>query len=219
MKSLDLQARYSDSHPLVQAVNDQLKEAKQLLAQQAAERTETTDDINPIHRQLSLELKHEYSVVAGLKARVEELLGQKETVLADQRAVNQFEVTLDQLSRQTDLARSKFFQYARTMEEARIDKELESERISNVSIVQPATFAEKPVTPSALLVGLATLVLATAGTGALVLASEQLSNHVLVAKDVDDAHGLPILPRRVQRRVVAARTNGDSLVGERLPPR
>ena len=65
VKSMDLKARYSDTHPLVLAVNDQLNEAQKVLAEQAEQRTETTDDVNPIHRDLSLAMKQEQSVVAG----------------------------------------------------------------------------------------------------------------------------------------------------------
>jgi uncharacterized protein involved in exopolysaccharide biosynthesis len=66
-------------------------------------------------------------------------------------------------------------QYAEYFEEARIDRELQRERISNVSVVQPATLQEKPVSPSKLLVALATMFLATFGTAAAVLTSERLT--------------------------------------------
>ncbi len=212
VKSLDLHARYSDSHPLVQAIDGQLEQAKQLLGQQSEERTETTDDINPIHRDLALQFKNEQNVLAGLKARAKELRQQKETVLADLRAVNQFELKLDQLNRQVELARGKYFQYARTMEESRMDHELENQRMSNVSVVQPATFAEKPISPSKPLVALATLVLATAGTAALVLGSERLGDRLRNESDIEHRLGLPVLGAipgdRLHRRVLPIPTNG-----------
>ncbi len=103
MKSMDMEARYSDAHPLVVAVNEQVQEAQRVLAQQTSERTETTDSINPIHRQLSLELKQIRSQYAGLKSTLVELNDQKESVLADLRALNDNELTIDQLSRQAEL--------------------------------------------------------------------------------------------------------------------
>lgn len=173
VKAMDLQSRYSDEHPLVKAAKDQLNEAKRVLAQQADERTETTDNINTIYRDLSLELKREQSLVAGLKARQTQLAQQKDSVLAALRTINDQDLKIDRLSRQADLARDKFMQYSRNVEEARMDKALENERISNVSILQPAVLAEKPISPSKPLVMAATLMLAIAGTIVLVVGSER----------------------------------------------
>ena len=96
---------------------------------------------------------------------------------------------LDQLNRQAELARDKFLQYSRNMEEAFIDVALESQKINNVSVVQPATLAEKPVSPSKAMVALATLVLAVAGTGALVLLSERPSQNLYGDEDYEPTNG------------------------------
>jgi polysaccharide biosynthesis protein PslE len=207
VKSMELKSRYSDAHPLVQAANEQLNEANRVVAQQAGQRMETTDDINTIHRDLSLELKREQSLVAGLKARQIELTQQKESVLTALRSVNDQDLRIDQLSRQADLARDRFMQYSRNMEEARIDKALESEGISNVSIVQSAVLAEKPISPSKPLVAAATLMLAIAGTVALVLASEQFGKHT---QDEQKPTNGEFPADRVKPRVVSRRLNGQS---------
>jgi uncharacterized protein involved in exopolysaccharide biosynthesis len=174
VKVMELKARFKETHPLVKAAEEQLAEAKQVIAKQATERTETTDNINTIYRDLSLELKRDQSQVAGLKARITELSKQKQAVLVALRAVNDEDVKLDQLNRQADLARGRFMKYSQSMEEARIDKALEADRISNVSIVQAATLADKPVSPSKPLIVIATLLLAIAGPIAFVLGSERL---------------------------------------------
>jgi uncharacterized protein involved in exopolysaccharide biosynthesis len=212
VKAMDLKARYSDSHPLVQAVNQQLNDAKAVLAQQSDQRMETTDDVNPIHRELSLELKREEAVLAGCAGRLAELDQQKAAVLADLRLVNSHEVRIDQLTRQADLARGNFFQYSENMEEARIDKELENDRISNVSIVQPATLAEKPVKPSKVLIALSTMLMAVAGTGGLVLVSEQLhtgsGDHDVYHNGAAARASSTLGRRHVHRRGPAVKANG-----------
>ena len=172
MKAMDLESRYSDSHPLVQAIKGQLDEAKQVVAKQSDQRVETTDSVNPIHRDLSLQLKQERSVLAGYEARLAELQRQKTSVATDLRTANEYDVKVDRLQRQADLARNKFFQYAQNLEEARMDQELENGRISNVSVLQPATLVEKPVSPNKAIVALGTLIVAIFGTASLVLASE-----------------------------------------------
>jgi uncharacterized protein involved in exopolysaccharide biosynthesis len=205
VKSMELKSRYSDAHPLMQAANEQLNEAKRVVAQQADERMETTDDINTIHRDLSLELKREQSLVAGLKARQVALGHQKESVLVSLRAVNDQDLKIDQLTRQADLARDRFMQYSRNMEEARIGKALASEGISNVSIVQSAVLAEKPISPSKPLVVVATLLMALAGTVALVLANERFGNPM--SSEQNSTNG-EVPGDRVKPRVVSRRLNG-----------
>jgi uncharacterized protein involved in exopolysaccharide biosynthesis len=214
MKSMDLQARYSDSHPLVQAIKQQVQEAQKVVDGESEHKMETTEDVNPIHRDLSLELKQQQSVIAGCKSRLEEVEKQKALVQADLRTTNEFDVRLDQLERQTELARSKYFQYSHSLEEGRIDKALENDHISNVSVAQAATFAEKPVSPSKLIVVAGTLMLAVAGTAALIFLSEQLNDRLRTESEVERALGVPVLATipdgRLTRRVMPTHTNGRS---------
>jgi uncharacterized protein involved in exopolysaccharide biosynthesis len=207
---MDLGARYSDSHPLVKAAKNQLEEAKGVLATQAAERLETTDDINPIYRNLSMELKQQQGVVAGFKARQAELAEQKGVILAELRKLNNQDLQIDQLSREVDLARDKFLQYSRNMEEARIDKELETGGISNVSIVQPATFAEKPISPSKPVVGLATLLLAAASTISLIVAREP-SSFGLSTGGLENGYESPAFESAPLRHDVQSKVNGRNV--------
>ena len=119
---------------------------------------------------------------------------------------------LDQLERQTELARSKYFQYSHNLEDSRISTELENDQISNVSVAQAATLAEKPVSPSKALVIAGTLMLATAGTATLVFASEQLNDRLRTEGEVEEALGVPVLATipdgRHARRVF--HTNGSN---------
>jgi uncharacterized protein involved in exopolysaccharide biosynthesis len=212
VRSMDLQARYSESHPLVRAVKEQLEDAKKVLDAQAEQRKETTDAINSVHRELSLVLKQERSMVAGIRSRILELDQQKKGVLADLRALNQHDLKIDQLTRDVDLARGKFMQYARAMEESRIDKELQNEGVSNISVVQPATLAEKPVVPSRALTVAGTLALALAGTVGLVLLGERQNSPLPPVSGIRP-NGRRVLGRRI-RRDIASRSNGQSKVDE-----
>jgi polysaccharide biosynthesis protein PslE len=91
------------------------------------------------------------------------------------KALNQSELRMAQLERDAELARGKYMQYANSFEEARMDLELAREGISNLSVVQPPSLQERPVSPSKTLVGLGSLLLAVFGTAALVLTSERLN--------------------------------------------
>ena len=223
MKAMDLQARYSDEHPLVQAVKQQVQDAQKVVDGRSDREMETTEDVNPIHRDLSLDLKQQQSAMAGCKSRLAALDKQKTLVESELRSANEFELKLDQLERQTELARTKFFQYSHSLEEGRIDKELENDHISNVSVAQAATFAERPVSPSKLIVLAGTLMLATAGTATLVFLSEQLNDRLRTEADVERALGVPVLATipdsRHAGRVFPTRTNGRAQPAATSMPR
>ena len=52
------------------AISAQVEEAAKVVTDQVEQREEVTQQINPIHRQLSLDLKQEQSRLAGMKSRL-----------------------------------------------------------------------------------------------------------------------------------------------------
>src|SRR5690606_11356769 len=178
IRQAELRARYSPEHPLVHAIDQQVEEAKKVVAAQGEERLQTVDDVNPLYQQLELELKQHESLLAGYESRLETLDQQREKLLQEVRALNEHETLVNALEREVVLCEQTFFKYADNYEQARIDHELEAQRISNISISQPPMLLEKPISPSKLLVVLASLFMATVGTGAAVLASQRLNDRV-----------------------------------------
>jgi polysaccharide biosynthesis protein PslE len=211
VRSMELQSRYNESHPLVVAVNDQLTEAEKVVAEQSDQREETTDEINPIYRELSLAMKREQSVAAGLEARLIALDKQREAVLVELRELNGHDVLIDQLSRDADVARDRFLQYSRTMEEARIDLELQNENINNLSRAQEPTLAERPVNPSKKLTAAGTVCLAIGGVFAAVLFSESTSG----PSDTINQSQVVNKRSRIRRRIKPK--NGQALAVD-IPP-
>ncbi|MEM9185977.1 MAG: Wzz/FepE/Etk N-terminal domain-containing protein [Planctomycetota bacterium] len=191
-QKLDLAARLQDNHPQFLAISAQVEEARKVVEQQTSEREETTNDVNPNHRALSLELKQQQSAMAGHEARLETLRDQKKLILSDLKQLNHDEVELDELDREVAVARTKFFKYAENLEQARIDAALEEQKISSVSLAQAATLSEKPVSPSKAIVGLGAMVLAFGGVVTWVAASEHLNDRVRSADDTQKQTGLPV---------------------------
>jgi len=193
VRQADLKARYSDSHPLVVAISQQLEEAERVVDDQQTVREETTDDVNPIHRQLSLQVKQKQSAVASLEAKLEALREQDQLIRRDLEKLNSDAVRVARLERDEQILRQKYFRYAENLEQARIDQELQNQQISSVSIAQAPTLAEKPVSPSKLLVALGSMVLALAGTAATVLGLEQVNDKLRSESAVEQATGAPVL--------------------------
>ncbi len=193
MKLMDMRARLSEDHPNVQALTRHVEEARKVIDSQTDGRDEVTDDVNPIYRALALEFQQQGNVLASHEARLKSVLNQRKSVIVEAKQLNQHEVELDQLERKEKLARDKFFQYANSLEQVRIDTALATSRISSVSVAQAPTMQEKPVSPSKLLVLLASVALAVGGLVAWILVAEKLDDRFRSEGEVMETLGIPVL--------------------------
>ena len=78
------------------------------------------------------------------------------------------------LQREVDLQESDYRKYAGSLEQTQIDQALEQGKISNVHVVQPATYDLKPVRPRVLLTLSLGLALALAGAVGLAVMAEKM---------------------------------------------
>jgi uncharacterized protein involved in exopolysaccharide biosynthesis len=85
---------------------------------------------------------------------------------------NDNELRIAQLQRKLDVENTHYRKYAESLEQGKIDRSLQAERISNVNVVQTATFDIKPVRPSKLINGVIGLFLAISGSIGVALLAE-----------------------------------------------
>lgn len=190
---MNLESKYTADHPKVAATRAQVEEAQKAIKNETASREEVVDSLNENHRALSLEFDKAQSQLAGLEAQLDELDKQRTELVKDLRELNNFEVELDQLQRNVTLAQKNFFDYSDALEQARMDQELDSQRITNISEAQKPTLAEKPVSPNKLIVAALSLMLATAGTTALVLVSEKFDSRLRTEEQIEQTLQIPVL--------------------------
>jgi uncharacterized protein involved in exopolysaccharide biosynthesis len=190
---LEQESKYNDDHPALQATRDQVRQAEAMLAGETPARQETTSDVNPNYRSLTLSLAEAQSELAAVEARQAQLAEQRQSVLTDLKFLNDHELSIDRLTREAQLAREKFFRYSENLEQARIDEALDRERISNLTVAQRATLAEKPVRPNKLLVGALSLVLALAAAAALVCLCELVGNQIYTEDQLRRSLPTPVL--------------------------
>ncbi|HEX6962810.1 MAG TPA: Wzz/FepE/Etk N-terminal domain-containing protein [Lacipirellula sp.] len=201
---MNLEAKYQPDHPLVVSTRAQVDEAQQMIADEEPQRSETVDSLNANHQSLSLELAKAESELAGFEAQLAELDEQQAAALADLKKLNHYEVELEELQRSVQLASTNFYNYAEALEQARIDEELDRQSISNINLAQRATLAEKPISPSKLLVGALSLVLLTSGTLALVLGCEKFDSRLRTREQVEQALELPVFATVPEGRMFGA---------------
>ena len=189
---MDQEARFSSDHPALQNTRKQVRQAQAILETESLARQETTSDMNPNHQALSLELATAETKLAAADAARAELASQRQRILSDLATLNDSELKIDQLQRQVQIARGKYFRYAENLEQARIDAELNKQRISNVIVAQEASFVEKPVSPNKLVVLALTAVLIVAASLALICLYELLRTPIHSKEQLERVLELPV---------------------------
>src|SRR6185369_663335 len=145
MKRTEMLGKFNPNYRPLQDLEKQIEGLKQTIAEvQKVPMVEETTDTNPANDWLLVELARARSELASLQA----------SAPAKQRAVTEYRslaLDLDQKNfRRTDLVRiqkateEKYLLYLRKEEEARIEQELDRQRILNVAIAEEATV---PVLP------------------------------------------------------------------------
>ena len=206
----EAKARFTDEHPHIVALRRQVEETRKILAAEEASRKQPTHKLSEIHQAVEKDLMEVQANLAAQKAEAAALGRQSDAVQAKLRALNDTEVQIAGLTREAGLIEDSYRTYVTNREQARIDGALESGRISNVNIVQPASFVAKPSSPSMMLAFVMAAALATFAAVAVAFLSEHGDRSLKSADETEQALGLPVLfsvPRR-SRQSLVEQSNG-----------
>jgi uncharacterized protein involved in exopolysaccharide biosynthesis len=143
----EAKAKLDDGHPRMQEILKQEAAAKEILDHEEATRSQVTRAPSKAHEQLKLQLLNQEVTLGSLKSKARVLDAQ----LAEaRRALQRFsdqEMQIARLQREKDIQDGRYRRYASVTDEARVDQALQAERMSNISIVQPASFDSTLVLP------------------------------------------------------------------------
>jgi polysaccharide biosynthesis protein PslE len=193
LKKEDAAAKYSPEHPVMQQLERQFAAAKQTLDQQATSRPQATTAINHPYEETHLALLREEPLLAGTQAKATALRGQLAAVTRQWKRFNEGELRIAQLDREVELLQTNYHKSATALDQARLDRALELQRMSNISIVQPATLDLKAVSPplrASLALG---VVLAALGGLGLAVLRDNLDQRVREPADIEEKLRIPVL--------------------------
>lgn len=193
IKEQDLLSRYAETSRPVLEIRRQIAEAQALLAKEEPTRTQVTTGINTTHQQLNLDLIKEMGNLSSLEAKSRVLKTQQEAARAELTDLNHTEVKMVNLQRELSLLDVKYRKYSDNLEQARIDQAMETNKISNISVVQAATASLKPVRPRKALNLALGLFLGIFGGLGLAFFSEYLDHSLRTPQDVEEKLDLQVL--------------------------
>ena len=147
LQEQDLLSRYSEDSSDVREIRRQIAEATADLDAQP----QRTYGASATYQSLQQELLIERARLAALEAEATELRSLLDDARGELSVITDNEAALAQLERTRDLQETNYRKYYENLEQARIDQELQKEKVSNISIIQDATFPMKPIRPNKLL--------------------------------------------------------------------
>jgi uncharacterized protein involved in exopolysaccharide biosynthesis len=163
----ELASKMQDGHPRLVAVRQQVAELREVLKAQPAEHVQATEAINPSRQSLELSLLNERTQAQALAAADRALAAQHEQLRREMIELNGQAIGIDELSQRVGLAETNHKEYSQRLEQARINRTLDEERISSLSLVQPASYvatASGPRRSLVLALGVVVAVLSGLGT-------------------------------------------------------
>ncbi|MFP5222108.1 MAG: GumC family protein [Acidobacteriota bacterium] len=193
LKQQEVLSIYKPDTAQAKEIARQVAEAEKMVKDQANSRTQTIVGSNPIFLELTSSLVAEETVHSSLLAKKTVLDRQMEQLMDDFRKLNEFEYAIRNLDREKDVLAGNYTKYKKSLEEARIDEALKTQRISGISIVQEPSLPVRHVKPRMLRNIAAGFALALLGSLALAFVLEYLDHTVNRPEDVEYSVMLPVL--------------------------
>jgi uncharacterized protein involved in exopolysaccharide biosynthesis len=177
-----LQAKLGAEHPLVKVQMKQVEQLEEVLGEQPQGREQTTIGVNSSRQTLEVDLRREEALSAAMRAKGAALKEQYATLHDRLRTLNEFEVKINDLTREETIADTNYRAYANRLEQARIVEALGTNGISSINVVQPPSLVEKPVSPKpSLVLGLG-FIAAVCGCIGLPFGSEYLTQAIRASR-------------------------------------
>jgi uncharacterized protein involved in exopolysaccharide biosynthesis len=175
--------RYSADHPDVKRVQRQIDELQARIAR--GEKADSTVPSSPTVMQIKAQINGVDTQIAGLEARSRELRTKMDQLVKRVEATPQVEREYQQLTRDLDLARTKYDELLKS----RMDSELTAAAIAGgrsdeIRIVTPPAVPSEPAKPTRPLIAAAGIVLALVLGLAAVVLTEAMDQTVRGSRDV-----------------------------------
>lgn len=140
-------ARLSPSHPRYKRIRSKMDQSERLAGSEREERQETREAINPVYQELETQFQTVRAKAVGLESRRDSIAERLVATQSDLRRLNSDVTTMAQLTWEAELAEETFRDHARSLEEARVNTELDKSQMSDVSVIQAATLNLKKSGP------------------------------------------------------------------------
>ena len=186
-------AKLTDAHPKMQTIREQIDAARETLDKEPLERTHALKAPGRVYQAAELILLEEEPLLAWHEAKRNSLEGELLAVGEQWKALNDHDLQVAALQQEVELCQANYLRYAKNFEQTRIDQALQWEKISNISVLQPATYDAKAIRPRKLVNLTFGFLVATFGALALALLVDVRDRPFVTPDEVEANLELPTL--------------------------
>lgn len=193
LKRTDLLSKYAPTYPLVQAVDQQIAEAKSAIATEESHPIrEESSDRDPTYQWANEELTKSQSELSGLRSRAASAASIAAQYRETAAHLNQNALIQQDLMRAAKTQEENYLLYVRKREEARIGEALDQRGFVNVTLAEQPLV---PVLPARSLLSLVVLTLLLAGTFSIstALVVDSLDPSFRTPDELANYLGVPVL--------------------------
>ncbi|EMB16306.1 lipopolysaccharide biosynthesis protein [Rhodopirellula europaea 6C] len=140
-------ARVSPNHPRYKLLQEKMQQSAQLADSEREDREERREAINPVYQELETQFQTVRAKAVGLKSRRDAVSERLAATQLDLQRLNGDATRLAELTWEAELAEETYREHARSLEEARVNSELDDLQMSDVSVIQDATLNLKKSGP------------------------------------------------------------------------
>jgi uncharacterized protein involved in exopolysaccharide biosynthesis len=181
-----------EDHPRLAAVRQLVRDLQEILSAQPTSNVQETQALNPARQGLEATLLEAKSQADALAERERSLAAAQQQLRGELQKLNTQAIAIDELTQRVTLAEANHKEYAQRLEQTRMNRTLDDERISSLSVVQPATYVTTPSGPRRLHV-LALGLLSSALSGLMSMLAAAWLNPLLVSgEQLSAALNLPL---------------------------
>ena len=214
MQERELQTRFPAEDRKVKDLRTRIAMTEGLLETEPANRSWVTTGADENRYQVQLAIVNEQAALLGLRSRLDSAQSTAKTARARLDALNHCERELKALDQEIALGESTRARYLEGAEQARIDRALEDQKISNIGVVQAATRPMLPVGPGRKWVALIGIIVATFAAMGTVFLFDYFDDSFHTPESVEAGLRIPVLAsipssRRLGRWLGHARDKKD----------
>ena len=194
LKEQALLSKYTEQSRLVRNVREEIQIVRKKLAEQETKRYGMSrSGVNTIYQSLQEELLRNEAELKALRAKKQTQSAHLSEYRKQLEKLNRIEVELNQLNQEVEVDRDNYRLYLSKFEESRISVAMDTEKIANVNVIEPAQSPLKPVSPRILLNMVLGIFLGGFGGLGLAFFTEYLDDSLEKDEDVENYLEVPVL--------------------------
>jgi len=187
------QGKYSDQHPDIRKLKNEIARLEQQ-PEKTGPTKPVTDAENPAYISLTTQIETAKHEVASLQRQKEALKEKQKIFTRRLEETPKLEQEYFALQRDYTNATAKYQEVMNKIMEARISEGMEEhQKGEKFTLIDPASYPEKPIKPKRMLIFLAGLIGSLGAGLAFVVLAEQMDHSLRNAKELAAVTGLPVL--------------------------